>query len=115
MSILDAIFGSSIPHIHPAEAHEKMKSSPKPFLLDVREPEEFRQAHIQGATLIPLGSLPSSLARIPKNREILVICASGSRSVPATRTLIQAGFHATNVRGGISGWMRAGFPVQRKK
>ena len=113
MSILDAFFGPPIPHLQPVEAQEKLKSSAKPFLLDVREPEEFRQAHIQGAALIPLGTLNSSLNRLPKTREILVICASGSRSSSATRSLIAAGYQAVNVRGGIGGWMRAGLPVKR--
>ncbi len=113
MSILDSLFGPPVPQLQPAEAQEKLKSTTKPFLLDVREPDEFRQAHIQGATLIPLGSLQASLARLPKNREILVICASGSRSGSATKSLIAAGYQALNVRGGMGNWMRAGLPVKR--
>jgi len=113
MSFLDTLFGHPIPQLHPGEAEEKLKSTPKPFLLDVREPEEYRQAHIQTATLIPLGKLPSSLNRLPKNREILVVCASGSRSSSATRTLIAAGYTAFNLRGGMGMWMRAGLPVKR--
>jgi phage shock protein E len=113
MSILDSLFGSPVPQLQPAEAQDKLKSAAKPFLLDVREPEEFRQSHIQGATLIPLGSLQSSLGRLPKNREILVICASGSRSSSATKALIAAGYQALNVRGGMGNWMRAGLPYKR--
>ena len=113
MSILDSLFGPPVPQLQPTAAQDKLKSSAKPFLLDVREPEEFRQAHIQGATLIPLGSLRNSMDRLPKNREILVVCASGSRSISATKSLIAAGYQAFNMRGGIGNWMRAGLPVKR--
>lgn len=113
MSIFDTFFGPPVPQVMPSEAHQKLNSNSKPFLLDVREPEEYRQAHIQGATLISLGSLQSNLNRLPKNREILVVCASGSRSVSATRSLVAAGYQAVNVRGGLGGWMRSGLPIKR--
>jgi rhodanese-related sulfurtransferase len=113
VSIFDSLFGPPVPQLQPTEAQEKLKSTDRPFLLDVREPEEFRQAHIQGATLIPIGKLQSSLSKLPKNREILVVCASGSRSGSATRSLIGAGYNALNLRGGMGMWMRAGLPVKR--
>jgi rhodanese-related sulfurtransferase len=113
MNILDSLFGSSVPQLQPAEAQEKLQSTTKPFLLDVREPEEFRQAHIQGAVLIPLGTLQNNLGRLPKNREIVVVCASGSRSISATKSLVSAGYQALNMRGGMGNWMRAGLPVKR--
>ena len=50
------------------------------FLLDVRTPEEFRQAHLKGAVLIPIDQIEKRLGEIPKNRPILVYCAVGSRS-----------------------------------
>jgi rhodanese-related sulfurtransferase len=115
MSILDSFFGPPVPQLQPAEAQEKFKAPNRPYVLDVREPDEFRQAHIQGATLIPIGSLQASLGKLPKNRDIVVVCASGSRSISATRLLIGAGYSALNLRGGMGMWMRAGLPVQRGK
>ena len=113
MNFISSLFSAPVPSIPPQEAQERLKKSPKPFLLDVREPSEFRSASIPGATLIPSGELVSQLNRLPKDKEILVICASGSRSSSATRQLIAAGYNATNVQGGLSSWMRAGLPVKR--
>lgn len=113
MDFLSSLFGSSVPNLRPAEAQAKLTQSPKPILLDVREAVEFRSVSIPGATLIPSGQLAVQMKKLPKNKEIIVICASGSRSVPATRQLIAAGYKAFNVQGGMSAWMRAGLPVKR--
>src|SRR5512146_1888777 len=44
------------------------------FLLDVREPDEWAQAHIAGATLIPLGELEKRVAEVPRDRDVVVVC-----------------------------------------
>ncbi|MBE0699253.1 MAG: rhodanese-like domain-containing protein [Anaerolineaceae bacterium] len=49
--------GTQINMVGPSEAQKKMSARPKPFLLDVRQPDEFRSGHIAGAKLIPLGKL----------------------------------------------------------
>ena len=113
MNLLSSLFGTPVPTIQPQEAQERLNKTPRPFLLDVREPSEFRSASIPGATLIPSGELASQFKRLPKDKEILVICASGSRSTSATRQLIAAGYNATNIQGGMFSWMRAGLPVKR--
>jgi rhodanese-related sulfurtransferase len=113
MDFLSSLFGTGIPNLRAAEAQEKLKASPKPFLLDVRETVESRAVSIPGATLIPLGELGAKMNRLPKDKEIIVVCASGSRSVPATRQLIAAGYKAFNLQGGMSAWLRAGLPVKR--
>ena len=82
-------------------------------LVDVREPGEYRAGHPRGATSAPLSRLESQLDRIPRDRDVLVICASGNRSRRATATLRRAGVDAVNVKGGLAAWTRAGFPVAR--
>jgi rhodanese-related sulfurtransferase len=52
---------------------------------------------------------------LPKDRPILCICRSGSRSSMATRQLAGAGFEAINLSGGMIGWQGAGFPIKRGK
>jgi rhodanese-related sulfurtransferase len=84
-----------------------------PLLIDVRQPDEFRTGHAPDARLIPLGDLNKRMSELPKDRQILVICASGSRSSMATHQLVAAGYDAVNVRGGMMGWMQAGLPVKR--
>jgi rhodanese-related sulfurtransferase len=81
-------------------------------LLDVRTPGEYKQGHIQGAELIPVDELTSKMARIPKGREIICICESGSRSSVAARLLSTQGYKISNMRGGMSHWIRAGLPVK---
>ncbi|MGB3909366.1 MAG: rhodanese-like domain-containing protein [Pseudolysinimonas sp.] len=81
-------------------------------IIDVREPHEFAEARLDGATNVPLGDLPSRLAELPRDRTIYVMCLSGGRSARATAFLRGAGFDAIDVEGGISRWYQAGFPVE---
>jgi NADPH-dependent 2,4-dienoyl-CoA reductase/sulfur reductase-like enzyme/rhodanese-related sulfurtransferase len=73
----------------------------KGFILDVREPFELAVEEWKGATNIPLGQIRSRLSELPKDREIHVICRSGQRAYYATRILLQNGFKAKIVSGGM--------------
>lgn len=83
------------------------------FLLDVRQPGEYRRRHIAGARLIPLSQLAQHLHALPSGREIGCICHSGSRSEEATRQLALAGFKATNLQGGMLAWSGSGLLVRK--
>jgi rhodanese-related sulfurtransferase len=113
MDFLSGLFGSSIPSISAAELNEKNKKANRPFLLDVRQPEEFREGHIAGAKLIPLGELRARMNELPKDREIVCICASGNRSSSAARQLTSAGYNAINMKGGMFVWQRAALPIKK--
>lgn len=115
MSFLDALFGGGAPAVDASAAQAKLQAKPAPFVLDVRQPDEYNAGHIAGATLIPLGELNARLNKLPKDREIICVCASGSRSSSATRQLIGAGYNAVNLRGGMGGWQRAGLPIKKGK
>lgn len=71
------------------------------FLLDVREPVELAVESVPGALNIPLGQLRSRLGELPRDRDILAICRSGQRAYMATRLLLQHGFRARNLSGGM--------------
>ena len=71
------------------------------FLLDVREPMELAVEKVPEALNIPLGQLRGRLAELPRNREIHVICRSGQRAYYATRILLQNGFNAKTISGGM--------------
>jgi NADPH-dependent 2,4-dienoyl-CoA reductase/sulfur reductase-like enzyme/rhodanese-related sulfurtransferase len=73
----------------------------KGFLLDVREPMELAVESVPGATNIPLGQLRQRLGELPRNQDILVICRSGGRAYYATRILLQNGFKARTLSGGM--------------
>jgi NADPH-dependent 2,4-dienoyl-CoA reductase/sulfur reductase-like enzyme/rhodanese-related sulfurtransferase len=71
------------------------------FLLDVREPAELAVENVPEALNIPVGQLRARLGELPRDREIDVICRSGQRAYLATRILLQHGFKARNVSGGM--------------
>ncbi len=99
--------------VNARDAQAQLAADPAPFLLDVREQSEFRQARIAGATLIPLGQLQARVKELPTDREIIVVCASGSRSGSAVNALRKAGYNAVNLDGGMGAWSRAGLPMVR--
>jgi rhodanese-related sulfurtransferase len=92
---------------------EKLKNGKRPLVVDVREPEEYRTGHIAGAKLIPLGELSSRMDKLSKDKEIVCVCASGSRSRSATKMLIHSGYNAIDMKGGMFMWQRAGLPVKK--
>jgi NADPH-dependent 2,4-dienoyl-CoA reductase/sulfur reductase-like enzyme/rhodanese-related sulfurtransferase len=71
------------------------------FLLDVRNPPELAVEHVEGAVNIPLPELRARLGELPRDREILIICRSAQRAYYATRILLQNGFKARNLSGGM--------------
>ena len=73
------------------------------ILIDVREPDEYESGHVPGAVLIPLQSVPDSLAEIPDAGEIHLICASGGRSMHAAQFLAGSGRSTINIAGGTKG------------
>jgi NADPH-dependent 2,4-dienoyl-CoA reductase/sulfur reductase-like enzyme/rhodanese-related sulfurtransferase len=71
------------------------------FLLDVRNPQEIAAEAVPGAVNIPLPALRANLDKLPRDREIAVICRSAVRAYYATRILLQNGFKAKNISGGM--------------
>lgn len=72
-------------------------------LVDVRTPGEWRSGHIEGAVLIPIDELGGRLGEIPRDRTVVVYCASGARSAQAAAVLRAAGYTVRDL-GGISRW-----------
>ena len=88
---------------HPQVDVESVLATPiadRPFLLDVRTPQEFASGHIPGAVNTPVDDLRSHLSELPRDRMIAAYCQVGQRGYLATRILLQAGFSAANVGGG---------------
>lgn len=112
MSLLQSLFGAPMPSVNAAELNEKLKQAKRPLVLDVRQPEEFRTGHIIGAKLIPLGELGRRLNELPKDKEIVCVCASGSRSSSATKMLLGAGYNAVNMKGGMLTWSHTGLSMK---
>lgn len=101
--------------IDAAGLHRRLREEgPGLLLVDVREPEEFREAHIEGATLAPLSTTASALEGVEKDREIVLVCRSGRRSEEARKALAADGFtRVQNMEGGMLAWEKLGYPVVR--
>ena len=82
------------------------------FLLDVRNPPELAVEQVPGVLNIPLPQLRARLEELPRDRDILVICRSGQRAYYATRILLQNGFKARNVAGGMLARSHAASPKE---
>jgi len=81
------------------------------FVLDVRTPEEWNEFHAPNTTLIPLDELASRVNELPKDQPIVVVCRSGNRSQTGRDILLNAGFDATSMNGGLNEWRASGHPV----
>ncbi|MGQ9548672.1 MAG: rhodanese-like domain-containing protein [Roseiflexus sp.] len=98
--------------ITPVEVQQRLTQGERLYLLDVREREEYADAHIPDSVLIPLGQLSHKLGSIPKDATIIAICRSGNRSGVAADLLRRAGYrNVLNLRGGIIAWAQAGLPL----
>jgi NADPH-dependent 2,4-dienoyl-CoA reductase/sulfur reductase-like enzyme/rhodanese-related sulfurtransferase len=85
------------------------------FLLDVREPVELAVESVAGAVNIPMGQLRARLSELPKDREIHVICRSAQRGYYAQRILLQNGFKAKNISGGMLSRAMCGLDLKAKE
>jgi rhodanese-related sulfurtransferase len=84
------------------------------ILLDVREQYEWDAVHVEGAKHLPMSELASRIAEVPAEASLLVMCHSGQRSLTVTEALVDAGYQAVNVAGGILAWEQAGGAVVRR-
>ena len=111
------VTAGDIKDVEPIELHSILQNCTDgdcPTVVDVREPWEFRQGHVPGAVLIPLGQLASRIGELDPERPVAVICASGNRSQSAAALLGQKGFKTVyNVSGGTGAWMYSGLEVER--
>lgn len=86
------------------------------FVLDVREPAEYKAGHLLNAQLIPLGKLNERIGELAKYKDqpVVVVCRSGNRSGTACVTLAKQGFtQAYNLTGGMMAWQKANLPTQK--
>lgn len=88
------------------ELKQKLDSGEDFQLIDVRQPEEYAFAKINGAKLIPLGDILKRMNELDESKEIIMQCKAGGRSAQAIEVLRRAGFKGNmkNLRGGITAW-----------
>lgn len=113
---------SEVEELFPWDLADKLAAAPDLLLLDIREPYEFAAMHIAGALNVPRGVLESACEwdyeeTVPelttgREREIVVICRSGYRSVLAAHTMKRMGFkHTYSLKTGMRGWFEFEQPM----
>ena len=80
-------------------------------LIDVREEYEFARGHVPGSVNLPMSTIGSRLDELPEG-PFDVICQVGGRSARVVEALEERGHDATNVEGGTSDWVAAGYDVE---
>lgn len=81
------------------------------LLIDVRRQDEWDAGHAPLALHVPLRKLPERVGRLPKGKQLVVICKSGSRSATAAEVLAEKKVPVAHVVGGMKAWAKAGLPV----
>lgn len=101
-----------VPTVSVQEAAELQSNGAR--LIDVREPVEYRSAHVPGSDLMPMSTIQSWYSDLAADDHLLVLCRTGNRSAAVVNALIdQAGFsNVWNVDGGIVAWSDAGLPIE---
>ena len=108
----------ALSEISTEELFERMGTEDFPaILVDVRTPQEYHglKGHIKGVKLMPLNELMYNIELLKdyKNKEIVMICEAGARSMMAAQLLIRAGFKdVRNLKGGMALWNRKGYPIE---
>jgi rhodanese-related sulfurtransferase len=96
-------------------AHDRVEAE-RPFVIDVRQPEEFTLGHIPGAINIPLLDLPDGQDLLPADLDtpVLTVCARGNISLPGVLYLNSLGYRdAHSITGGMTEWVEKGYEVER--
>lgn len=82
-------------------------------LIDVRTPDEFKSGHVAKAKNIPLNTISKKMKSIPKDKPVVLICRTGSRSGMAARQLAGAGYeNILNLKGGVMRWQADGHSLK---
>jgi|SRR5689334_5000627 len=81
------------------------------FVVDVREPVEWAHGRIDGSVHIPMSEIVERIGEIPNGGQVLVVCKVGARSARVAEYLVQSGYEAFNLDGGLLDWVGAGRPL----
>lgn len=90
---------------------ERITQADAPHRLDIREIYEWNQVRMEDVQHIPMNEIPARLHELPSERQIVVFCAHGQRSYGVAHYLIENGYDAVSLAGGITDWAAKGFEV----
>ena len=106
----------AVPEEGPADLVRRLKSPEPPVVIDVRDPDEYRDGHIEAATNISRGFLEFRIPTVAPDSTtpIVLYCQTGLRSVLAAKSLQELGYqNVINLGGGYQKWTQSGLPVVR--
>lgn len=97
-----------------AEEGKEMMASNNAAVIDVREPHEYNAGHVPNASLIPVATVFARREELPRDKDIIFVCAVGQRSALACEMAAAAGLRRLfNLEGGTEAWIKAGYPVEK--
>lgn len=115
IALNEAVLAQDVPELTPEETWNYLGKEGYIF-LDVREPYEYNEERIKGAINLPKGMVGSKIAEFfpQKDAQVFIVyCRSGRRSLEATKVLIELGYKAFNLKGGIIAWKKANLPTEK--
>lgn len=96
------------------EEAKEMLNSNNAVVIDVREPHEYNAGHVPQAKLIPVATVFARKDELPRDKDIIFVCAVGQRSALACEMAAAAGLtRLYNLEGGTEAWIKAGLPVEK--
>ena len=102
--------------LNTGEAKEMLENAQDLVLIDVRKRDEFNPEHLRNARNIPLNKLDERIGKLPRDKDIVVYCQNGGRSIRAVRKLEVAGFtQLFHMHEGLRGWKKAGYPTRKRR
>lgn len=102
-----------VPEISGGDLMAKRANGNGLLILDCREDYEWRQVRIPGSLHIPMRQIPERVSEIDRAAEVVVVCAHGNRSYSVAGWLIQNGYRALSLQGGVSDWQLRGGQVEK--
>jgi len=104
----------NVSHLDAQELKELLEDSKRAaIVIDVREPEEYEEAHISGLPLIPMGDIIDWTERLDPKKEYVFVCRSGRRSLEVAKYFQNNGFgHVHNFAGGMLNWAEQGNAIE---
>jgi len=108
---ITAIYTPKFHNISVTMAKQLMESDPSIQVVDVRELDDYKAGHIEGAINIPLTTLEQRINELDINRSVIIYCGSGTNSILGAGILQEAGFTVYQMDGGILDWSCSGYPL----
>ncbi|MCP3177675.1 rhodanese-like domain-containing protein [Desulfuromonas sp. KJ2020] len=98
-----------------ADLNKRLRGQQPPCVVDVRSGFEYRSGHIPGALHAPLWKIIFRLARLPQDRQVLVVvvCEHGPRAEMARTLLVKRGYRAELLDGQMAAWRKAALPLEK--